>query len=227
MMRTFFLFLFILISTYSYNQDTIKSVSNLSNDTLTDIEGNKYKTVIIGNKRWMAENLRVSHFMNGDEIPTCSDDKDITKETSPKYSWVFPSVDVAKYGRLYTWYVTQDSRGVCPIGWRVPNDADWIELSTFLGGDNVSGGLLKDTSLLYWNKPNHGATNSSGFTAYPAGYRQANGEYLVKGYRGYWWSYKEMYYYTAWNTALLYVNSVVNNMDHLKKNGLSIRCIKN
>src|SRR4029078_12512714 len=134
--------------------------------TVTDIDGNVYHTVTIGTQVWMVENLKTTKYRNGDLIgTTIPATLDISSESTPKYQWAYKGEEsnVATYGRLYTWYAVADSRNVCPTGWHVPSDAEWTTLTTYLGGESVAGGKLKENGTVHWESPNTGATNESGF----------------------------------------------------------------
>ena len=113
-------------------------ITSLYNETapVTDIDGNQYNTVTIGNQVWMAENLKTTKYQNGDEIGTTTPATlDISGETSPKYQWAYngSEANVNTYGRLYTWYAVADERNICPAGWHVPSDDEWKTLEMFLG----------------------------------------------------------------------------------------------
>lgn len=171
----------------------LSTIVGLSNNakaqTVTDIDGNTYNTVTIGNQVWMQENLTVTKYSNGDPIGTTTPDTlDISLETSPKYQWRPENNDslLAIYGRWYTWYTAADSRNVCPTGWHVPTDAEWTTLTNFLGGNLDSvGGPLKEVGTTHWISPNTGADNSSGFTALPGGGREP---YSWIGLTGCFWT---------------------------------------
>jgi len=140
--------------------------------TVTDIDGNVYKTVTIGTQVWMAENLKTTKYRNGDLIGTTTPAiLDYSGQSTPKYQWAVGGNEsnVATYGRLYTWFAATDSRNICPTGWHLPTDAEWTTLITFLGGEDVAGGKLKESGTTHWKSPNTGATNSSGFTSLPVG----------------------------------------------------------
>lgn len=220
----------IMISNSLIAQDSLQFNKTSEYDKITDKEGNIYRTVVIGNKIWMAENLKVTKYRNGEPIAiTPNYNTDISNEKEPKYVWAYNGRDslVNNYGRLYTWYVVQDGRGICPDGFRVPTDVDWVSLINSEEGDVVAGGKLKEVGLKHWIKPNQGATNETGFTALPGGYRENDGKYYVHGFRGYWWSSKNNYVYMAWNTSLVYSNAIIEKNERIKKNGLSVRCVKN
>jgi len=156
------------------------------NGVVKDVDGNSYKTIKIGNQIWMAENLKTTHYANGDAIPDGTGAGDISGETDPKYwfAYVDDLNNVTTYGRLYTWYTVIDSRNVCPDGWHVPTDTEWTTLTDYLGGTSVAGGKLKETGTTHWTTPNTGATNETGFTALPGGYRSNNGAFLCIGIYG-------------------------------------------
>ncbi len=149
--------------------------------TVTDIDGNTYRVVRIGRQWWMAENLKVAHYRNGDDIPNVTKDawRDLQTDACCVYLDDGPSFHdysyLAVYGRLYNWYAAADSRGLAPSGWQIPSRSDWLELIDYLGGDQVAGGKLKESGLAHWHSPNTGATNESGFTALGNGYRDYSG----------------------------------------------------
>lgn len=140
---------------------SVEIYSHGQTGTVTDIDGNVYKTIVIGKQVWMAENLRVTHNPNGDAI------------TSYIYNNVQSHVDI--YGRHYTWNsvmngaTSEKAQGIAPDGWHIPSDTEWQELFDFLGGISVAGGKMKSTGTDYWDAPNSNATNSSGFSSLPAG----------------------------------------------------------
>jgi uncharacterized protein (TIGR02145 family) len=217
-----------LVITCSCSKDDSKD-DTIVYGTVTDVEGNVYKTVTIGNQVWMAENLKTTKYRNGDLIETTPPGYSISGESTPKYQWAYnrDESNVATYGRLYTWYAATDSRNICPIGWHLPNNRDWITLRDFLGGDNNAGGQLKAKGTSFWNSPNTGATNGTGFTALPGGLCHY-GAFDQIGKSGFWWS-AASFESTTWeayfigmgsDTGLIYIN--IDNM----KEGFSIRCVK-
>jgi uncharacterized protein (TIGR02145 family) len=205
--------------------------------TVYDIEGNIYNTVTINTQVWMAENLRTATFANGDPIPTTADlSTDISAETSPIYQWPDHDpalIDIsATYGRVYTWYAASDSRNVCPVGWHVPTNGQLEALKTYLGGEALAGGLLKEAGTTHWTTPNTGATNSTGFTMLPGGDRLAAGgapafvsTYII----GYLWS-SEVDNFTpslSWGQTMNYLDATLVKNGFDPKAGVSIRCLKN
>jgi uncharacterized protein (TIGR02145 family) len=221
---------FSLYSFHSFSQkkDSILINSSIQYGEVSDNEGHIYKTVVLDNKTWLAENLRATKYRNGEEISTTEKNKNITKETNPKYYWSYNGDDSISsiYGNLYTWYVVQDPRGICPDGYRIPSDLDWISLINSLEGNIMAGAKLKENDFKHWMKPNANATNESGFSALPGGYREVDGKYYVLGFKGYWWSSKKNYISMVWNTGLVYNIDILERLEHIKKNGLSVRCVK-
>ncbi len=213
------------------NKRTTDNVYTLAG-TVTDIDGNVYHTVTIGKQVWMVENLKTTRYRNGDIIGTTSPARlDISNSRTyptPKYQWAYAGNEsnVASYGRLYTWYAATDSRGLCPTGWHLPSNAEWTTLTTFLGGESVAGGKLKEAGKSHWSVPNKGATNSSGFTALPGGYRHYNATFNNIGANGYWWSSTENYESNAGTRNMHYNYSNVNRNNYPKTNGFSVRCLR-
>ncbi|MBC7124476.1 MAG: hypothetical protein H5T24_02515, partial [Bacteroidales bacterium] len=196
--------------------------------TVTDIEGNTYQTVVIGNQEWMAENLRVAKFNNGDAITNAQSNTDWENgfDTPLWSNFNNDNSYDAIYGKLYNHKVVSDNRNVCPDGWHVPSQAEWETLITGLGGASVAGGKLKATGTDYWNADNVGATNESGFNALGAGYRDGGGNFLnFNNYGDFWTStlYSSFYaYYVSLN-----YNSAGTYTDYTSiAKGKSIRCIK-
>ncbi|MBI3234419.1 MAG: fibrobacter succinogenes major paralogous domain-containing protein, partial [Bacteroidetes bacterium] len=168
----------------------VLSKFNTYSQTVTDYDGNTYNTVTIGTQIWLKENLKVTHFQNGDPINNITDSIQWAKyNTSSRCYYKNDSAKYASvYGALYNWLTAQDTRNICPTGWHLPTRSDWNILSYFLdntvdtltsgqGGQTV-GGDLKEAGLTHWNSPNSGATNSSGFTGLPGGVRTYLGSFL-------------------------------------------------
>jgi uncharacterized protein (TIGR02145 family) len=202
---------------------------NLTYGSVTDIDDNVYKTITIGIQVWMAENLKTTKYHNGDIIGTTNPIAlNIRSESSPKYQWAYEGDEsnVANYGRLYTWYAATDSRNVCPAGWHVPTDTEWSTLTTYLGGEWVAGGSLKETSTAHWKSPNTGATNGTGFTALAGGYRDGDGDFVDIGGYGHWWSSTIGDNNFPWERCLLYIQPEVNRARFDKEGGFSIRCLR-
>ncbi len=189
-------------------------------------------SVTICNQVWSTKNLDVSTYRNGDPIPQVTDPNQWANLTTG--AWCYYNNDPAKgliYGKLYNWYAVNDPRGLAPSGYHVPSDAEWTTLVTCLGGQTFAGGKMKEVGLTNWLSPNTGATNSSGFTGIPGGYRDANnGSFIgsfnnIGGY-GYWWSFTEDDTYDAWYRIMFYNNNFVFRDNFPKGFGFSVRCIK-
>jgi uncharacterized protein (TIGR02145 family) len=203
---------------------------NLTYGTVTDIEGNIYNTIIIGAQTWMAENLRTTKFRNGDAIPEVTgntDWKNLNSAAYCNYENTADAIKIETMGRLYNWFAVSNSRNIAPEGWHVATDADWIELRTFLGGETIAGGKLKETGSTHWISPNTGATNSSGFTALPSGRREYdNGNFINNGYDGFWWTSSAYNPDYSWYYDLHYTFASINRANFHKQYGFSVRCVK-
>lgn len=197
--------------------------------TITDVDSNVYFTVQIGNQNWFVENLKTTRFSNGDSVPYITDTTTWKTLTTGAYCWYNNDItNKATYGALYNWYVASDSRNVCPAGWHVPSDTEWTVLINYLGGENNAGKKMKESGTSHWVAPNTGATNESGFTALPGGYRRdSNGAFYSIGSNGTWWSSTEKDINEAWNKWILNVWTNALTDDYSKKGGFSIRCIEN
>ncbi|PKK82170.1 MAG: hypothetical protein CVT49_15085 [candidate division Zixibacteria bacterium HGW-Zixibacteria-1] len=196
-------------------------------ESVMDIDGNMYSTIQIGSQCWMAENLKVTHYRNGDPIPNVISDYiwfELTTGAYCNYNNDEGNVDV--YGRLYNWHAVVDGRNIAPEGWHVPSDAEWQALVDYLGGDAVAGGEMKEAGTTHWLSPNTGATNASGFTGLPAGRRDLDGYFLNLGGIGYFWSTTEAPANHVWYRNLHYFLASVTHGDYAKVGGFSIRCVK-
>jgi uncharacterized protein (TIGR02145 family) len=193
--------------------------------TVIDIDGNVYDVVKIGNQCWMKENLKTSKYNDGANIPTGLSDAMWQSTTSGAYAIYDNNVDLNNfYGKLYNWYAVNTGK-LCPVGWHIPSDAEWTILTDFLGGEEVAGGKMKSTTG--WQAPNTGATNSSGFTGLPGGYRtQDDGGIYDIGYGGFWWSSTEYVTSSAWSQYLHWNFNYSYRYNTYRADGLSCRCIK-
>ena len=197
------------------------------NDTVTDIDGNSYKTVKIGTQVWMAENLKVTHYRNGEEISNVTINSDWANLSTGAWCVYENDADYEKtYGNLYNWYAVNDARQLAPKGWHVPTDEEWNTLINYLGGVNVAGGNLKEAGTTHWKAPNEGAVNKVMFSALPGGCRGSSGTFLDVGDNGYWWSSTEIDPTNAWNRYLFCSNGYVNSFYLTKSSGYSVRCVK-
>lgn len=184
-------------------------------------------TVIIGTQVWKTKNLTIDHYRNGDSIPEVKDSA--VWATLKTGAWCYydnnPSMD-SVYGKLYNWYAVNDARGLAPAGWHVASYAERSTLITYLGGGSFAGGKLKEAGTTHWNSPNTGATNESGYSALPAGYRGSNGSFRGIGTDGIFWSSTELVSTTAYANFLKYSNAIVLTHGDYKESGISVRCAK-
>lgn len=198
-----------------------------------DYEGNNYAVVKIGSQIWMAENLRTKKYNNGDPIATtATTTQDISKETSPKYQWIYNDDEkfLATYGRLYTWDVVIDNRGISPKGWHVPSKEEFKTLIDYLGGTDSAGIKLKVTGNSHWNfHQNSIRTNSSGFSAVPGGLRTniAEKEYDGLGIGNYFWTTTPDNFPIHIGMFYDNPNAFISSAFHPNFNGFSVRCVKN
>jgi uncharacterized protein (TIGR02145 family) len=211
---------------------------DLEYGSLTDIDGNAYKTIKIASQTWLAENLKTSKYNDGTDIPLVTALADWINLATPAYCWYYN--DEAKYknnyGALYNWHAVNTGK-LCPIGWHVPTDTEFKTLIAYSGGDSVAGRQLKETGVTHWIMTSTGVSNSSGFTALPGGTRWGAKSDPISyfkdlGYIGYFWSttdysdpgsgppgaYSWSFY---WSTEACYKEG------YTKAQGLSIRCVQN
>jgi uncharacterized protein (TIGR02145 family) len=144
--------------------------------SLTDQEGNTYRTVEIGTQVWMAENLKTTLYNDGQSVACVTDTEEWANLSTPGYCWYNNDASVYRpaFGALYNWYAVNTGK-LCPVGWHIPSNEEWIALRTFLGGEDFAGGKLKETGTTHWKTYDAAATNEFGFTALPGGERSCNG----------------------------------------------------
>ncbi len=240
MRRLSFLLICVLLLSCDKNPVTTGPIAG---DPITDIDGNVYQTVIIGNQIWTAENLRVTTFNDGTPIPHKTDDKEWKDDTSGAFCYyVNDSITYSiKYGALYNWYAINTNK-LAPTGWRVPTDSDWTELINYLiaNGYNWDGSTMTDktgkslaakTDWLSSDRLgsvgyNILSNNSSGFSALPGGERLKYGHFQYQGYIGYWWSATEYAPY-AYYRVLNHVYEYFYKSNENKGFGYSVRLVKN
>ena len=235
----------------SYGDVVIFTTLN-SVEAVSDYDGNIYQTVQIGEQIWMAENLKTTHYANGSVIPlveNASSWEMLTAEDKA-YCWYnYNSSNGENYGALYSWAAAMNGaassnnnpsgvQGVCPDGWHLPSDEEWIQLELRLGMSQTDanlegwsrgpgiGGKLKAEGITHWLNPNTGATNESGFTALPGGYGIANGTFGGIHMYSSWWTSSEHTTLIAWDRGLGYDNANAYRDSDLKDRGYSIRCVK-
>jgi uncharacterized protein (TIGR02145 family) len=204
--------------------------ASIGGSTVTDIDGNVYNTVQIGTQTWMQENLKTAHYRDGSAITEIEDSAtwaNIYNTSSQTPAWCYyggNAANNATYGKLYNWYAVADPLNVCPTGWHVPTDAEFTQLTDYLGGDAVAGGKMKAVTL--WQAPNTGADNSSGFTALPTGICYGGGGYGTIGTQVYFWSSTNFDTSNVWYRNLSYNSSGADHNRGHKTSGFSVRCVK-
>ena len=195
---------------------------------VTDISGTTYGSIKLNNQEWATKNLSVTKYRNGDVIPQVQNATQWAALTTG--AWCYYSNVTANgtvYGKLYNWYAVNDPRGLAPTGWHIPTNAEMISLTDFLGGSLEAGGLIKETGVSHWLSPNTNAINSSGITALPGGYCMANGSFSSLGTIGYWWTSENYNPSSAWCYGLYHNTKTITRAPIDKKQGFSVRIIKN
>jgi len=199
-------------------------------ETITDIDGNAYHIVTIGTQTWMVENLKTTKYRDGTNIPSVTENAAwAALKTGACCDYNNEASMSKKYGKLYNMYAIADSRNLAPAGWHVANDSDWIILTTFLGGDSIAGGKLKETGTTHWTSPNVGATNEVVFTALPGGYRQQNGEFGGIGNYSYFWSPATSDYSGAFipcYRGIFHKYVYIYRFEVYWQSGFSVRCVR-
>lgn len=205
---------------------------NIKSQSVVDIDGNVYTPIIIGHQVWLKENLKATRFSNGDSIPTEENDFIWQSLSTPAYCNSSNDTSlVADYGRLYNWFAVADTRNICPVNWHVPTKEDWIQLTDFLAPVE---GKLNETGNTHWIWANGTATNSSGFTALPGGFRAGPtisypGEFNPVGGGGYFWSSTEDPEYLGQRAFSQYIypnDGGVKFIPVFMQYGQSVRCIR-
>ena len=206
-----------------------------------DADMNGYYSVAIGTQTWLTENLKTTKYTNGDLIGSTL--SDVSLETAPKYQWAYGNNEsnVVTYGRLYTWYTATDTRNICPTGWHVPSDLEWTTMSSYLinngyafsgpGAEDIGKSLAATSGWPVYSVAgtignDQASNNSSGFSALPGGYRTANGTFIAIGEDGHWRSSTESTVDNAWYRSLDFDFAILYRNDYGKRNGYSIRCMK-
>jgi uncharacterized protein (TIGR02145 family) len=215
--------------------------NNPKEDPVKDIDGNIYNTVTIGTQTWMTENLRTTKYNDGSQITLVTDSVSWAKLNTPAYCWYNNDENANKesFGALYNWYSVETNK-LCPAGWHVPTNEEWTILEEYLtdngfgyegSGNDIaksiaaaSGWLVNDTAGNVGN--DQSSNNRSGFTASQGGYRFSYGSFLYKGSYGKWWSSTETSKTSAFIRFIFSESSVVNSYANQKRNGFSVRCIK-
>ncbi len=209
-------------TTIEYENKPVLFNTDLTYDSISDYEGNYYKTIEIGDQTWMAENLICTKFNEGSDIINVIDDQSWNSSATGSYCWYNNDISNREiYGALYNWYAVSSGK-LCPAGWHVPSHSEWMTMIEQLGGELVAGGKMKEVDTLHWQSPNTAATNESGFTALPGGIRTVSGYFQILGTSGRWWKSEE-----GDVVEVTYNNGEVKtDIGCVYRRGLSIRCIK-
>jgi uncharacterized protein (TIGR02145 family) len=206
----------------------------------TDGDNNRYGVVRIGNQVWMAENLKTTRYSDGTPIPFVGPTAAWGALTSTDKAYCYYNIQVGYinlYGMLYTWTAAMNGatsstskpsavQGICPTGWHLPSDAEFTELESFLGGESITGGKLKETGTKLWKSPNTGASNESGFSGIPGGYRDGQGVFRDATKNSWWWSTTESTATYAYFANLYYNAPSFVQLTNHKGVGYSVRCVK-
>jgi uncharacterized protein (TIGR02145 family) len=195
-----------------------------------DGDGNEYDTVVIGTQVWLAENLKTTRYNNGISVPLVTDNNQWTKMTSAAFCWYNnePEKYGDSYGALYNWWAANVAT-LCPVGYHVPNEAEWATLINYLGGEGMAGGRLKESGTIYWAYPNDCDENVSGFNAHGGGGRSdLDGTFNGLRDGGVWWAFK-VYpgFADAHRIEMEHDYWSAEIKGEWKAPGMSVRCIKN
>lgn len=210
-------------------EDSLTTLSLPLGETVEDIDGNTYQSVIIGAQTWMAENLKTSHYNDGTPIPYVTDYSAWKNLTTPAFCWCnneFAYKDI--YGAQYNFYTVTDNNKLCPSGWHIPSDSEWTDLVNFLGGNEIAGGKMKEVGTSHWVEPNYGATNESGFNGLPSGTLGGDGTNQNVGYFCFFWSSSvdPNMANGGWIYGLYRYSESIGRMGAYSWGGMSVRCIK-
>lgn len=201
------------------SQPQLEKVYFKQQPQIRDIDGNLYHTIQIGTQTWMVENLKVTHYLNGDQIPNKIENSEWSNSSNGGMCvYANEPSNSTVYGELYNWYAVSDNRSIAPKGWHIPSAIEWAILTNYLGGENVAGGKLKTADS--------GGTNQSGFTAFLGWNRDNHGSFENIGDFGNWWSSTESNFNSAVVVLLHYNLKYISNYDGIKNYGFSVRCIK-
>ena len=232
----------------SKKKSSVTGKSTVNGKGVKDIDGNKYRSVIINNREWMAENLKTTRYSDGTSIPEVAGDYEWSGLTTPGFCWY--NNDKAyknTYGALYNWFAVSEKatkgKSICPVGWRVPTDEEWTGMTAYISGINntnvgnqlkscrqsgsTSGGSCSVNDHPRWDSHStHYGADEFGFSALPGGARHVTGIFYDLGGTGNWWSSTEYYSTASWAQRIYNEGGNVNHSFATKRLGFSVRCIK-
>jgi len=208
--------------------DTIilDGIDFFTSEKAEDVNGNRYSTIVIGSQEWFMENLRTTRYSDGEVIPQIANQTSWNNANSGAWCWLYNDSGYEQpYGKLYNIEAAHSNK-LCPVGWKVPSNADWTVLSNYLGGNAVSGGKLREAGFVHWFSPNSGATNESGFSGRGGGERYNEGFKNLRSH-GTWWSTtisSPFHYYVS----LIYTHTIFSMAADPNDpvQGFSVRCLK-
>ena len=193
--------------------------------TVNDNDGNSYGVIRIGTQVWLQENLKTTKLNDGTAITLADGTPVWISMATSGYCWYANNISNKNtYGALYNWYAVNTGK-LCPSGWHVADDNEWLTLKDYLGGDLVAGGKLKETGTAHWASPNTGASDTYDFTALPGGWRTDAGSFLDINYFGYWWT-STLISPSVWYRHIQYNSEKLFRATNNEKYGMSVRCIK-
>jgi uncharacterized protein (TIGR02145 family) len=217
---------------HSITWDVLEEFEELRGDKIKfQVRADDHETVKIGTQEWTIKNLDVSTYKNGDIIPEVKDYNEWIKLKTGAWCYYDNDPENGKiYGKLYNWYAVNDPRGLAPEGFHIPSDKEWTILINYLGGDDIAGGKMKEQGTEHWNTPNATATNSSGFSGLPGGYRNSLGPFFdIRDYCMLWTRTTisgPRYASFAWRCRLWKDYAFADQFYYEKEHGMSVRCIK-
>jgi uncharacterized protein (TIGR02145 family) len=227
-------------STYDAKSQTVNTnISESVPETVNDIDGNTYHTVVIGEQVWMQENLRTTKYRNGKLISkNLSNEQWGLNKSGACAVYDNDSIKENAFGLLYNWYAVVNPAGLCPIGWHVPKDTEWNQMVKYLDDyadttelkrvqSEVVGGQLKEIGITHWASPNTGATGTANFLGFSGGNKSVDGKCNDVGAYGYWWTATASSNAEAYGRLLSYFNSNIDRFKTSKNLGFSVRCVRN
>lgn len=213
----------------SYGNQVVYTTANLFvlGEGLTDVEGNFYHTIILGDQEWMVENLKTTRYRNGDTISNITGDNPWCFYTDGAWCDYNNDPSISNvYGKLYNWFAVIDERNIAPHGWHIPTNDEWLKLVEYLGGETIAGGKMKEDGSAHWITPNVGAISSSGFMGLPGGNRMANSGFFYLQQNAVWWSSTEQQSDFAYNLSIFSSSADAFILSSPSNFGNSIRCVR-